>query len=159
MAIGWATESCKKIQLRYLFIPEHNLKNICKMIRIVLLSWHEIDLPFSKFCRSLLSCSSSRRIDNDLRHVHRIVTTYEILKSILRGAKEDEEKHTLRRRCSFGIPETIPISPGLISTRAWEERDLHCMNKDEVTLRNWGEVWVVLVVFRRNTIYWAMHSQ
>lgn len=32
--------------------------------------------------------------------------------------------HTFLRRCSSGIPETIPISPGLTSTKASEEKHL-----------------------------------
>lgn len=43
--------------------------------------------------------------------------------------------HTLRRRCSSGIPEIIPTSPGLTSIKASDddevEEKLHFVTDDE----------------------------
>lgn len=38
--------------------------------------------------------------------------------------KSSDSRVTLRRRCSWGMPETMPISPGFSSTRASEAKDL-----------------------------------
>lgn len=50
---------------------------------------------------------------------------------------EEIERVTLLRRCSSGIPETMPISPGLTSTNASAENDLEREHKAVRRERPW----------------------